>query len=97
MRKSIVVGIILSGTLPVHAQTTGTGTIPRTPPVAEGRHAGQPIAEDEARQRLDAAGFHKVDDLAVDGAGIWRGTTEMNGKKISVAVDAKGQVLASGN
>ena len=80
---------------PSIAQTTGTGILPRASDT-NGTKVGVPIPEVDARRRLDAAGYHQIEDLRVDEAGIWRATTTMNGKKIIVSIDAEGKVLAGG-
>lgn len=50
-----------------------------------------------ARRRLDAAGYHYVEGMTVDGSGIWRAFTMTDGTKISVSVDADGKVMVAAN
>jgi hypothetical protein len=63
--------------------------------------AGAPLAgansftETQAKDRVLRAGFSDVSALAKDDKGIWRGTAMQDGKKVSVAVDFKGNIVAS--
>jgi hypothetical protein len=51
------------------------------------------FTEGQAQDRILAAGFTNVSALAKDDKGIWRGTADAQGKKVSVAVDYKGNVV----
>ncbi|MBS0242955.1 MAG: hypothetical protein JSS20_12320 [Proteobacteria bacterium] len=55
-----------------------------------------PIPKDEARKRIEAAGYHDIGELVLDDKNIWRTTVTFNGKKIEVSVDVQGDVLAGG-
>lgn len=55
---------------------------------------GPALTKEDALKKLKASGFGDVGDLKVDGKGIWHGTGVSNGKKVSVAVDPQGDVLA---
>jgi hypothetical protein len=63
--------------------------------------AGAPFAgansftEGQARDRVLAAGFGDVSSLRKDDKGIWRGTAQLNGKAVNVAVDYKGNVVSN--
>ena len=63
--------------------------------------AGAPLAgansftETQAKDRVLRAGFSDVSALAKDDKGIWRGTAMQDGKKVNVAVDFKGNIVAS--
>ncbi len=59
------------------------------PTPAAGRLEGQ------ARDRAAARGFVDISQMKRDDAGIWRGTAHMDGKEFSLAVDFKGNVVAS--
>lgn len=50
------------------------------------------FTEDEARRRLEKAGFHDVKDLKKDADGIWGGSAMMDGKSTTVGLDFKGNV-----
>jgi hypothetical protein len=62
---------------------------------------GAPLAgansftENQARDRVAAAGFNSVSALAKDANGIWRGTATKDGANVKVAVDYKGNVVAN--
>jgi hypothetical protein len=63
--------------------------------------AGAPLSgansftENQAKDRLLAAGYINVSALAKDANGIWRGTGSDAGKSMKVAVDFKGNVVAN--
>jgi hypothetical protein len=62
---------------------------------------GAPLAgansftENQAKDRITAAGFTNVSALTKDDNGIWRGTASRDGKSVNVAVDYKGNVVAN--
>jgi len=53
------------------------------------------FTEGQAQDRILAAGFTSVSALTKDDKGIWRGSAETQGKKVNVAVDYKGNVVAT--
>ena len=53
------------------------------------------FTEDQAQDRVLAAGFGNVSTLTKDDKGIWRGTAEAQGKSVNVAVDYKGNVVTT--
>ena len=53
------------------------------------------FTEGQAQDRVLAAGFTAVSALKQDDKGIWRGTAQSQGKTVDVAVDFKGNVVAS--
>ena len=53
------------------------------------------FTEGQAQDRARGAGFANVSALMKDDKGIWRGTAESNGKKVNIAVDFKGNVVAT--
>ena len=63
--------------------------------------AGAPLkgansfTEGQAKDRAMAAGFTSVSSMKKDDDGIWRGTAMRDGKSIPVAVDFKGNVVAT--
>lgn len=63
--------------------------------------AGAPLpgsnsfTENQAKDRLLAAGYVNVSALAKDANGVWRGTGSDGGKSMKVAVDFKGNVVAN--
>jgi hypothetical protein len=48
----------------------------------------------QAKRRLLSFGFSDVGTLAKDDNGIWRGRAVRNGRKLSVAVDFQGSIVA---
>jgi hypothetical protein len=63
--------------------------------------AGAPLkgansfTEGQAKDRAMAAGFTTVSSMKKDDDGIWRGTATRDGKSVPVAVDYKGNVVAT--
>jgi hypothetical protein len=53
------------------------------------------FTENQAKDRIVAAGYTGVSTLAKDEDGIWRGTAMKDGKSVNVAVDYKGNVVGS--
>jgi putative membrane protein len=53
------------------------------------------FTENQAKDRIAAAGFSDVSALTKDDDGIWRGTANKDGKSVKVAVDYKGNVVAN--
>src|SRR5262245_29855560 len=76
-------------------------TEPKTPPKAPSTAEKPPLpgansfTEGQARQRMQDAGFANVSGLAKDQQGIWRGTATYAGKQVKVALDFKGNVVAT--
>lgn len=63
--------------------------------------AGAPLegansfTEGQAQERAVAAGFTEVSGLRKDDKGIWRGTAKRGGSQVNIAVDFKGNVVAT--
>ncbi len=53
------------------------------------------FTEDQAKDRMIAAGMTDPTGLAQDDKGIWRGTATKDGMTVTVAVDFKGNVVAN--
>ena len=62
---------------------------------------GAPLAgansftENQAKDRVMAAGYGSVSALAKDENGIWRGTAMKDARNVNIAVDYKGNVVAN--
>ena len=62
---------------------------------------GAPLAgansftEGEARSRIEKNGYSDVSGLSKDSQGVWRGMAMKDGKRLNVALDYKGNVVAS--
>lgn len=52
------------------------------------------FTEGQAKDRVLARGYTDVSTLKKDDAGIWRGTANMDGKPVGIAVDFKGNVVS---
>jgi len=55
------------------------------------------FTEDQAKGRIQDAGFADVSKLTKDDQGIWRGQANKDGKNTTVALDYKGNVVAGTN
>lgn len=55
------------------------------------------FTEDQAKGRIEEAGFSDVTGLAKDDQGIWRGQAVKDGKGTAVALDFQGNVVAGTN
>jgi hypothetical protein len=51
-----------------------------------------PLTENQARARIEAAGFAAVSTLERRESGEWRGTAYRNGRKLKVEVSRRGSV-----
>ena len=62
--------------------------------------AGAPLkgansfTEGQAKDRALARGYTDVSELKKDDAGIWRGSANMDGKQVGIAIDYKGNVVS---
>jgi|SRR5271166_2578669 len=52
------------------------------------------FTEEQAKDRVLDHGYRNVSPLQKDADGIWRGTAELNGIKVNVAVDYRGNVVS---
>lgn len=73
------------------AGTEGQGTLV---PMSSLERGSNSFTENQARARLQGAGFDNVSGLAQDAGGIWRGTAQMGGRQVSVGVDYRGSIAA---
>jgi putative membrane protein len=55
------------------------------------------FTEDQAKSRIQDAGFSDVSALTKDDKGIWRGQATKDGKTTTVALDYQGNVVAGAN
>jgi putative membrane protein len=55
------------------------------------------FTEDQAKSRIQDAGFSNVSQLTKDEQGIWRGQANKDGKHTAVALDYQGNVVAGTN
>lgn len=63
-----------------------------TPMAAKGRNS---FTEDQARGRIEKAGYTGVGKLAKNKNGVWQGTATKGGAKVNVGLDYKGNVTVN--
>jgi len=68
------------------ATTTRTETAPPLP-------GANSFTEEQAKTRIEEAGFAQVSALTKDDSGIWRGSATKDGKSVGVALDYQGNVV----
>jgi hypothetical protein len=91
---AVVAIALVSGT--AVAQTTTT-TTPSTqggtqqPPVA----GANSFTENQAKDRIEKAGYAEVTGLKKDDQGIWRATAKQGDKQVNVALDFQGNVVTN--
>jgi hypothetical protein len=54
------------------------------------------FTENQAKERIQAAGFTDVGTLTLDEQGIWRGTASKGATSVQVGLDFKGNIAADG-
>lgn len=55
---------------------------------------GPPLSKGDALEKLAALDYRYIQDLSLDGKGIWRGTAVVNGNPTKVAIDPQGDVIS---
>jgi len=86
---ALLVGLLAGSWNVAWAQTT--------PPAAEKRapEAGaNSFTENQAKERIEQAGFTEVKSLRKDDQGIWRGRAKQGGRDVNVSLDFRGNVTA---
>ena len=104
MKKIIFAAALVCATaVSAYAQTTtvpamdgdtpavATPETPNAPAPVEGANS---FTEEQARERIEAAGFTGVADLKLDDQGIWQATAMKDGKSMPVAMDYQGNVVS---
>ena len=71
-----------------------TAAISQSAPPVPGANS---FTEDQAKSRIQDAGYTDVSALTKDDQGIWRGTASKDGKSTAVALDYQGNVVAGTN
>lgn len=100
--KNIIFGVAVllgAAAAPALAQTSSAGNTPAiATPGTQNPTAPVPgknsFTEDQARERMEGAGYTEVKGLKLDDQGIWRATAMKDGKSVSVALDFQGNVTA---
>jgi hypothetical protein len=75
------------------ASPPSVATAPSTDPNAPLAGANS-FTENQAKQRMEKAGFTQIINLKKDEQGIWRATAMHGGKQTNVALDYRGNVVA---
>ncbi|MGV2103924.1 PepSY domain-containing protein [Rhizobium sp. 21-4511-3d] len=93
----LTAGLLLaaSGAL---AQSQTPSTSQTTPAMNTEQNPGAPVAgknsftEDQAKSRIEEAGYADVAGLKLDDQGVWRATASKDGKPVNVSLDFQGNV-----
>jgi len=94
---AIAMGLFLSATA-AFAQSETPSTSQTTPAVNTENNPGAPVAgknsftEDQAKSRIEDAGYTDVSGLKLDDQGVWRATAKKDGKEAGVSLDFQGNV-----
>lgn len=67
-----------------------TGSIP-APGLPKGTSS---YSQAQARARMEAMGFLAIDELRLDGKGVWRGVATSGARRVDVSLDNQGKVAA---
>ena len=98
MKKSIFAAALLLSATAALAQSQTPSTSQTTPAVNTGQNPGAPVAgknsftEDQAKSRIEAAGYTDVTGIKLDDQGVWRATAKKDGKDTGVSLDFQGNV-----
>lgn len=102
--KNIIIAaaLICASALSAHAQTTpaansSSGTPAVATPDSNGTapvEGANSFTQDQAKSRIEKAGFSDVKNLMKDDKGIWMATGMKDGKSVNVALDYQGNVVA---
>ena len=68
-------------------------TAPKTDQAAPMAGANS-FTENQAKDRIEKAGFAEVKDLRKDDQGIWRASAKQGDKQVTVSLDFRGNVVA---
>ena len=80
-----------SGNAPSSVNASGAATIVALSALEKGANS---FTQSQAHDRIQAAGFSGVTELAKDDQGIWRGKATRAGKSATVGFDYKGNIGA---
>lgn len=94
---------LLLSTTAALAQSETPKTTQTTPAVSTSgeQNPGAPVAgensftEDQAKSRIEDAGYTEVSGLKLDDQGIWRAMASKDGKQVNVALDFQGNIVMS--
>jgi len=104
LKSAAFAAVVSLGTLSVaFAQTPPPASSPsESPPMATAPSTdpnaplpgANSFTENQAKERMEKAGFTQVGSLKKDDQGVWRGTAMQSGKQTNVALDYRGNVVA---
>ena len=83
------VALALGSTTIAIAQTSPP-TTDKSAPVA----GANSFTEDQAKDRMEKAGFTQVTGLRKDDQGVWRASAKQGDKQVNVSLDFRGNVVA---
>jgi hypothetical protein len=86
---SIPVALVLGSTSLAIAQTTPQATDQAAPMAG-----ANSFTENQAKDRIEKAGFTEVTGLRKDDQGIWRANAKQGDKQVNVSLDFRGNVVA---
>jgi len=95
--STISFGLLLSATAAFAQSETPTSS-QTTPAVNTEHNPGAPVAgknsftEEQAKSRIEDAGYTDVAGLKLDDQGVWRATAKKDGKDAKVSLDFQGNV-----
>ncbi|KRB58263.1 hypothetical protein ASE04_28175 [Rhizobium sp. Root708] len=99
MKKVVILSAsLLLASSAAFAQSETPSTSQTTPAVNTEHNPGAPVAgknsftEDQAKSRIEEAGYKDVAGLKLDDQGVWRATASKDGKPSSVSLDFQGNV-----
>ena len=76
------------------AQVAPSGPPPDGAPAqSEVRPGANSFTEDQARSRLENAGYSEIGELRLDADGIWRGSAHYGPHRVEVSIDYRGAIV----
>lgn len=73
---------------------TESGTAPKDLGKGDITPGTKPLAEADARKKLEASGYRELNNLKLDGKGVWSAETTVNGKRVTVQIDQQGDIVS---
>jgi len=103
--KIAVATAFLASPVAAFAQATPPSADPETPAIStpSDTNPDAPVAgensftEDQARERMEEAGFTEISGLVLDDSGIWRASANKDGAAVEVQLDYQGNITTSDN
>ena len=86
---AIPLALVLGSTTLAIAQTTPKATEQAAPMAG-----ANSFTENQAKDRIEKAGFTEVTGLRKDDQGIWRANAKQGDKQVNVSLDFRGNVVA---